>query len=103
MSAKTTITESELTAIAKAARKTRPALTFEKFLRVALDKLGITVIPDLIPEPEGDVIVLDAAGDAWHLSNGMWDCSHGYLSRKWDTLLEEFGPVKIYRAEEQHD
>ena len=101
MSAKTTITESELTAIAKAARKTRPALTFEEFLRVALGKLGITVVPDPIPEPEGDVIVVDAQGFRWERTDhGRWT-TVGVEAYSWERIVAH-GPVKIYRLEENH-
>ena len=85
-----TITESELTAIAKAARKTRPALTFEKFLRVALGKLGITVIPDPIPEPEGDVIVVDQYAASWRKGNDTWIDIASSERRPWSDCGREF-------------
>lgn len=93
---KDTITESELTAITKAARKTRPALTFEKFLRVALGKLGITVIPDPIPEPEGDVIVVDQYAVCWRKGRDYWIDFASGERRPWSDLD---GLVKIYRLE----
>ena len=37
-----------------------------------LARLGITVIPDPIPEPEGDVVVVDRDGDLWTRTNRGW-------------------------------
>ena len=90
---KDTITERELTEIHN------KSVTMTRFsaLRFALAEVGITVVPDPIPEPEGDVIVLDADGDAWRLSNGMWRSDNRTVN--WLRLLQ-YGPVKIYRAEE---
>lgn len=75
-------------------------------------RIGITVIPDPIPEPEGDpipepvgdVIVVDAAGGQWVRQPDLWWQLRGSQRfRGWDGLVDERGPVKTYRLEETND
>ena len=65
-------------------------------MRNTLAQLGITVIPDPIPEPEGDVIVVDKYTVCWRKGRNIWiDIACGER-RPWSDLD---GPVKIYRLE----
>ena len=90
-----TITESELTAI-RAKFDDRTAYTIKGAMQHALREVGITVIPDPIPEPEGDVIVEDKYTICWRKGRNSWiDIACGE-HRPWSGLE---GPVKIYRLE----
>ena len=57
-----TITESELAEMRKKFVAVQHPATYQEAMRFALSEVGITVVPDPIPEPEGDVIVVDADG-----------------------------------------
>ena len=96
--AKDTITESELTAAANAFANS-PEPTAVGSMRDAFASVGITVVPDPIPEPEGDVIVVDARGIKWVRDDiGMWNRLDRDVPNAWDHVAH-YGPVKIYRLE----
>jgi hypothetical protein len=98
---KDTITESELTAIGRKFRNDPRAMDTEGIMRFALSEVGITVVPDPTPEPEGDVIVVDKDGDAWLRTGSGWLNERTEIQPwEWENVISEYGPVKIYRAEE---
>ena len=53
-------------------------------------------------EPEGDVLVADAAGLVWaKCPNGLWGAlGGGELDRLWASLVADFGPLAVYRRED---
>ena len=93
-----TITESELTAIrAKFEDVNKAGWNTHGAMRAAIEAVGITIVPDPIREPEGDVIVVDKYTVCWRKGRNIWiDIACGE-HRPWSGLE---GPVKIYRAEE---
>lgn len=55
------------------------------------------VLPELPPEPMGDVILVDREGDIWqkHATCTAWN--HRSLDRGWAELIAEFGPMRVFR------
>ena len=90
---KDTITESELSAMKNEfiADSKYPYATPDA-MRYALKHVGITVIPDPIPEPEGDVIVVDQYAVCWRKGRDYWIDFASGERRPWSDLD---GPVKI--------
>lgn len=101
---KDTITESELNAMRDEWLRT-PDIGLKAVIRFILSEVGITVVPDPIPEPEGDVIVVDGDGRKWAKDHGpqLWTTSgrDSVLVGDWHHLTSR-GPVKIYRLEESN-
>lgn len=92
-----TITESELTALIDKHYNDTPKSLVD-VVRLVVRDIGITVVPDPIPEPEGDVIVVDKNGFKWtQLNDGGWT-TVGVEIFNWGHVVSR-GPVKIYRLE----
>lgn len=80
-------------------------MTVSDAMTAVLKSLGFTVVPDPMPEPEGDVFVVDSGGDIWIWSHVGWILRSNQASRRkgpglgWEELRREWGPLKVYRAD----
>ena len=102
---KKTITESELLELVNThAESCFPRCDHgTESMKFALKAIGITVVPGPLPEPEGDVIVLDADDDIWVRWGDEWYSPAYGITKSWAEILED-GRPKIYRLEEEkHD
>ena len=93
---KDTITESELVDATLDFIIRHQDVSARSAMRNTLARLGITVVPDPTPEPEGDVIVVDQYAVCWRKGRDYWIDFASGERRPWSDLD---GPMKIYRLE----
>ena len=92
-----TITESELKKFVQGFVAGATEGTFEA-AKYSLRSIGIQVVPDPMPEPEGDVIVKDRTGLFWSKGQEEW-WVNDTTGMRWEELRWERGPIKVYRRE----
>lgn len=55
-------------------------------------------VPPIPPEPTGDVVVFDMVESPWRKHGDWWATANRGGGWDWVTLVQEFGPVKVYEA-----